>query len=159
MNTISNNTQFNTNFTARTQLAEGLGNKTFDRACKEFREMTKDNNLTLHMWEDGGVYKFDLERKEGISHTTQYVGKDVLGYLMMETGVKDIAKFLKSTLNAVIARQKHNTGNAYMDNVNANIDATIVYLKNNVLRNKIKTQFDNGFADYDKAGACLRLNG
>lgn len=156
MNTINNGCQLN--FTAKMQLAKGLGNKTFDEACKSFEILTKDSGETLHMWEDNGVYKFDLEKKTGLSSTTQYVGKDVLGYLLMETGVKDIAEFLKTTLKVVKARQKHNSGDAFMDNIRANIDATMLYIKDSVVGNKIKTTNDRSFADYDKAGACIHLD-
>ena len=156
MNAIYNDNRLN--FTAKMQLAEGLGNKTFDKACKKFEQLTKDSNETLHMWEDNGVYKFDTEKKDGLSSSTQYVGKDVLGYLLMETGIKDIAEFLKTTLKAVKARQQHHTGDAFMDNIKANIDATMVYLRDNAVGDKIKTTNSRHFADYDKAGAWIHLD-
>ena len=158
MNTINSNNRLN--FTAKLQLAEGLGvgNKTLIRACNAFSRQTSQNNRTLHMWEDGGVYKFDFERKNELSPTTQYVGKDVLGYLFMEKGWKGLAEFFESTLKAVEARTKHHTDNLMRDNIKANIDATIIYRKNKAIGDKVKTSFENNFVDYDQAGACLHLN-
>lgn len=149
----------NVSFTSKVQLAEGLGNKTFNKACKAFERIAKDSSETLYMWEDRGVYKFDLEPKKELSTTTQYVGRDVFGYLLMEKNYNEIADFLKSTLNAVKARYKNNTGEVWIDNVRANIDATLEYLKNKSIGDKIKTTFDGKVVDYDKAGACLHLEG
>ena len=75
----------------------------------------------------------------------------------MEKDYREIADFLKTTLEAIKARYQHSTGDAFRDNVNANIDAVIVYMKNKVIGNKIKKVFERRFVDYDKAGACLHV--
>ena len=158
MDAIRNNNRIN--FTAQIKFAEGIcerGNKTLLRAANEFAINTRNNNDILHMWEDSGVYKFDFVRKNGLSPTTQYVGKDVLGYLFMEKGWKGIAEFFETTLKAVQARYKHSTGDALRDNINANIDAIMVYIKDKAIGEKIKTVFEHRFVDYDKAGACLHV--
>lgn len=154
MDTLNNSA---INFTARIRLAKGIGNRTFNKACKEFEKSTANDNTVLHMWEDGGVYKFDTKVKNELSASTQYVGKDVLGYLMMESSINNIADFLKTTLKAVKIRQQHNTGSEFINNMRANIDATLVYLKDKAIGHKIKTNFENGFVDYDKAGSCIHI--
>ncbi|MBR6099281.1 hypothetical protein IKP85_05995 [bacterium] len=159
MDAINHNSRVN--FTAQIKLAKGLGegNKTLIKACNVFSaQSAPEDSRVLHMWEDNGVYKFDFETKNELSPTTQYVGRDVMGYLFMEKGWKGIKDFFDTTLRALEARAKHNTGNIYKDNINANIDAAIEYLRSKSIGNKVKTVFEDNTVDYDKAGACLHLD-
>ena len=155
MNAINNNS---VNFTARIRVKDGLGNKTFDKACKAFEAMTKDCKDTLYVWKGVDSYKFDLAVKNTPSPTSQNVGKDTIGYLHMEEGYKGIANFLKTTLEAVKVRQKYATTNDFRG---ADLDAAGVYLRDKnfseVFKTKFRTEVGYNISDYEQAGACVHV--
>ena len=149
MNTINNN---NINFTAKFNITEDLGSTALRRAGKQFERMTADVKETMYLWRDNGNYVFSLAEKtpEPVP-TTQAVGKDVFGYLFMESDVEGIANFLKTTLKALQARLRHS--NSFLD---ADIEAGYTYSQDKYIGDII-AHANSGYHDLQKAGECIHL--
>lgn len=150
MNSINTNNQ---HFTAKIVSAEDLGNKTFRKACREFSRLSADDNSTMYVWKNGDRYEFGLaERPVEPTPITQAVGRDVFGYFFMESDYKDLAKFLRTTLNVLKSRIIHK--NSF---INADVEAAFVYTNDKHFGDMI-ARTNNGFIDFQKIGECVHFS-
>ena len=147
MNTINNS---NLHFTAQVVLDEDLGNSEFRRACRQFKNETKNDNSKMYLWKNGDTYEFGLTKKPSEPNpTTQAIGRDVFGYLFMEDDTNGIVDFLKLTLKAL--KERNNNKNSFID---ADVDAAATYLNDEKFGNLIARK---GYLDYQKIGECIHF--
>ncbi len=166
MDSINNSVSFgSTKLKMVGVLADNIGcPKTFKKAGDCLEGLTKDMpDNTLYMWQQGDKYCFGLNPEQEVtSQLTQAVGRDTMGYLLMEKGFKGIANFLKTMVKVLDNRQKlvrmATTGSA----TNANIDSARMFSKDSSIGNVLKTKFpeDGLYAEYidlNRAGECIHV--
>ena len=90
----------------------------------------------------------------------QIVGKDTMGYLLMEKGVEEIAEFLKTTIKAIETRTKYvNYKCTGLDNPNR--AAAEVYKKDKTIGHMLQTFFNGNYNEenLNHAGIVIHIVG
>jgi len=150
MNSIQNNS---ISFQSKLIPLDGINAKMFNKANEQLQEMTlKSNEKKLYMWKNSEGYVFGLKRPKADFYpaTTQQVGRDTMAYLLLEKGAKDIANFLKTTINVLEKRDKIHSIEE------GDFLATEMYLKEKSIAPVLKT-VHGGNLNYYRTGENIHV--